>query len=340
MYKLGMSIEQPRAVPSEKTFKDRLSDLRKWVLGDKKSDDTQFIKKPDEKEAHVDHELETLINQEWDRQQHYFDGIKKLGMQAYYAGLPDKEKAFFTKEEMKKGWCACCSDEGNRRFLGGKDHAEKLPLVRTPGSWILKALDPKYSGPFDPKCIEDVAKEAKEAGITVFTGHAGCGAAKAVLIAWKKQQGEKDPKVTPEEVDAFAKKWAEAVAEQLHVQPEFITKLQRPEKIHVARCLYITDIKEFDASYEGLPQGFVLNIGKEDNLAKVMDHGDILRNIAYDKGHGFGNKFGTRPEEQFVVICIAKDAKRLGELTAAAKKKMESLPPAIAKTVRVDGFTR
>lgn len=298
---------------------------------------------------HLSSELRALIEKHWHDQDAVYEKIAEAGMQKYYNDLPNKEKVFFTPEEIEAGHgkCSCCSDEGNRKYVNGGDHP--MLLIRTPGSGILQALDLVDKNPFDPKFIEQTAQELLDTGVTVQTAHAGCGAAKAVLKAWLVEKGkmQEAEHLTQSDVDAFAKEWAMTVARKMKelspdrtsdIRSDFIAQLDRPKEIHRARILYLTDDDAFNANYEGLPQGFVERTGGKDDLKDVLDHVDILRSIAFDEGHGFGTKFGEKAPEQFVICCVARNEQRLKKLKDDAGAKVRSLAPDVAKRVRIDGF--
>jgi len=311
---------------------------------------------------HLSPELKNLIKERWHAQDTMFQEITKGGFQTFYEHLGEgKKNVFLPKEAAKVGTCACCSDEGNRKYTSTS--GEKMKLVRTPGSGILRVLDNDCKGPggklspFSRTCIDAVAREALASGVTVFTGHAGCGAAKAVFIAWREDQGmsrEEAANVKSEEVDAFASKWAMHVTMRMQeitrtegrvspqsIRTDFIRKLDRPKEIHVARCLYLTDTDDFDASYQGLPQGFVERTGGKDNLDNVLSHVEILRRIAFDDVHAFGIMFSEKPEEQFVICCVAESEARLKLLKDHAEKQIARIEPEeMRKKVRVDGFVR
>lgn len=312
---------------------------------------THTEKMADHQDHHLSPERKALIQKHWHDQDAVYEKISKMGMQKYYDALPDKERAFFTAVEIAagKGKCSCCSDEGKTEY----DNAEGRPmlLIRTPGSGILHALDRDDKNPFDPEFVDQSARELLEADVTVHTGHAGCGAAKAALKAWLFAQGNtgEAEHLTQNQVDAFAQKWAVAVTKKMQelapekagaIRADFIVKLDRPKEIHRARILYLTDDDTFNAKYRGLPQGFVERTGGKKDLGKVLDHADILRQIAFDPSHGFGTKFEEEPSRQFVICCIAKDDPRLAELMEKTKDSAKKLPPDVQKKVRVEGFVR
>lgn len=292
--------------------------------------------------------IQRLIDDSWESQDEVYSAISVLGFQRYYNKLPDKKMAFFSPEDVATAErCSCCSDEGNTQVLSAK--GKKEILIRTPGSGILQALDVPGKNPFDPDFINKVAQEAVDNGVTHFTAHSGCGAAKAVLIAWLMEQGDSDKiaSLTQKDIDDFADEWARAVTKKMKeldpkraeiIHEDLLKNLDRPTEIHVARCLYLTDVDEFDASYRGLPQGFVERTGEKEDLHDVLNHVDVLRSIAFDEEHGFGKKFGIAAQEQFVICCIARTSARLEKLKTDAKKKVQSLPPEIAKKIRIDGF--
>jgi hypothetical protein len=315
-------------------------------------------------------EVRALIEKEWNAQNATFETISRDGMQKYYDSRPDKKDAFFTVEQIKKGngACACCSDEGCRKYTNGT--GEKMKLIRTPGSGILDAIDLKDKDPFNAAFIDKNARAALMRGATVFSYHENCGAAKGVFearIAWLKENGKAKEAAALEAEGplAFNKRWAEEVTARMReiaaelklphatrIKTGFISKemMDRPPEIHRARILYVTDDDEFDASYKGLPQGFVEGTGgPEGDLKTVLSHVDILRRIGFSEDHGFGTKFSEKPSEQFVICCMAQSQERLDVIMAHARQQVATLTDklegealeqakAVQKKIRIDGF--
>jgi hypothetical protein len=290
--------------------------------------------------------VEELINEKWEVQNEMYGEIATVGFQEYYESRPDKEKAFFTPEQIAAGLgaCECCSDEGNRHYRNKETDCDML-LKRVPGSGILRAFDREDQNPFADDFITEIAQECIDDGVTVFTGHHLCGAFKEVYNNWLKKQGM--PPAKQAELDKKCQEWTELVVKRMKelapekadsIKADFIEKLDRPEEIHVARCLYLTDLDEFNAGYDGLPQGFVERTGKKDDLSKVLNHADILRKIAFDKAHAFGGKFSTKASEQFVICCVTDDPKRLKILIEKAKATVAGLDKDAQKKIRVEGL--
>lgn len=305
----------------------------------------------------TDHEKERseLIERLWPLEQPIYDKIAHIGMQRFFDALPDKNQAFLSPKQIAEGAgvCACCADEGIRKVPN--QNGKLMLLLRTPGSGILHALHRSDKDPFAPEFLRQFAKEQADLGVTVFTAHAGCGAAKAVFqarVEYLQQQGKDSEAKKLQELglDAWAKSWAKAVSENMllvakeHVIPhatnirsDFIVKLDRPSALHPARCLYLTDDDAFNAAYSCLPQGFVERTGGA-NLDTILAHVDVLRSIAFDTHHGFGAKFSEKPGEQFLICAIAKSPYRLSALQARAKKALETLPVDIQKKIRIEGI--
>ncbi len=296
-----------------------------------------------------------LIDRSWAREQTTYSQIARVGMQRFFDVLPDKQAAFLSSKEIAEGAgvCACCADEGIRKV--SNPNGKPMMLLRTPGSGILHALDRSDKDPFAPEFLQKVAQEQVDLGVTVFTAHAGCGAAKAVFQAhmnYLQQQGNTAAVKKLQELglDTWAKSWAKAVSEKMlaaakdHAIPHaekirsaFISELDRPSALHPARCLYLTDDDTFNAAYHGLPQGFVERTGGI-HLDTVLAHVDVLRSIAFDTHHGFGAKFSRKPEEQFIICAIAKSPQRLDALKARARTALQKLPPDIREKIRIEGI--
>lgn len=306
-------------------------------------------------EEHPD--LHELIEKSWEAQNATYEKIAQVGMQQFYEDLADKDEAFFDRKERLEahGMCVCCSDEGNRKY---SKNGHNMRLMRTPGSGMLHAVSRADKDPFAPDFIDSTATELEEEGVTVVTGHAGCGAAKAV---WKERMKQLQSEGKTSEAkqledkgpDAFAKEWASAVASKIRekaqnlgvphaneIKSDFITKLDRPAEIHVARAIYVTDTNDLDASYKGLPQGFVEYTGKT-RLETILAHVDVLRSIAFDPDHAFGTKFSEKLEEQFLICCVTEETpEKLNILKAHAANAVKSLPADVQKKIRIDGFVR
>ena len=309
-------------------------------------------------EHQIRSELQALIDKHWASQDTMYAEISRMGFQKYFDSLPNKEQAFFTSTYVRSHEkCACCSDEGNTRVIG-KNHENEV-LIRTPGSGILQSVHERDKDPFGDAFIERTAREALQAGVRHFTAHSGCGAAKKSLIEWLAAQGKiANPKkvimeeegqyLQPAQIDAFADEWAKAVTKKMQeidpdhakdIHEDMLKNLDRPA-IHIARCLYLTDIDELDSSFKGLPQGFVERTGGKENLKDVLDHIDTLTGIAFGPD-GFGGKFSPKPEEQFVICCIARTPERLQKLKEDMQKKVDSLKEEEdRKCIRIDGFVR
>lgn len=308
-------------------------------------------------EGRENHDLHELIEKSWEVQNSAYEKIAEIGMQKFYENLPDKDEAFFDRKERLEahGMCACCSDEGNRKY---SKNGRNMRLMRTPGSGMLHAVSRDDKDPFAPDFIDALAEELEVEGVTVVTGHAGCGAAKAVWKERIKQLRAEDKMAEAEQLekkgsDAFASEWADAVASKVkekaqalgvahanEIKSDFIKKLDRPEQIHVARAIYVTDTNDLDASYEGLPQGFVEYTGKAP-LKTVLAHVDVLRNIAFDPDHAFGTKFSEKPEEQFLICCVTEETpEKLNILKAHAAQAVKGLPADVQRKIRIDGFVR
>ncbi len=304
---------------------------------------------------HTQDGLAKLRRESWESQNEIYEQIARLGMQKFYDGLSEQDKVtvFFTPEEVEAGHgrCACCSDEGNRRYRL-KDETHDMMLIRTPGSGILLALDTEDKDPFAPAFLQSTAQDALNAQVTVFTGHKGCGAAKAVFnthIKYLREKGRvaEAEKLEQEGSDAFAKRWADAVADMMrrlatpesapHIQSDFITKLDRPAEIHVARSIYLTEEDRFNAANTALPQGFVEHVDPN-KLTVTLSHADILRSIAFDKEHGFGQEFTDKKSERFFMISIAHTQEELRMLMLRSYQARDEMPKVDRDRVQIEGF--
>lgn len=303
-------------------------------------------------------ELDRLKETEFHKQDTMYKEIAAIGIQRYYDSRPNKEKAFFTEQEVKEGngACACCSDDGNTEYTNAET-GKKMLLIRTPGSWILDALNRADKNPFAPEFVDQVADEALAANVRIFTGHAGCGAGKAVLVARLHVLGKiKDPKnitkeveemyLTPAKIDAYTHAFAQAVTKHMQVkaperdiQSDFIRKLNRPP-FHVGRSLWLTDIDEFDASYPELPQGYVERTGGKENVSGAIKHAEVLESIAFDEKNSVGKMFSTNREEQFVLFTIAETQGRFDLLMQRAEKSRDELEKSTREKTRVEGLLR
>lgn len=305
-------------------------------------------------ENHDEEKIHALIDEYWEKQNPVFDKIHELGgMQQYFDSLEDHDEAFMTQQEIDEGGaCSCCSDEGNTKVENTE--GRKMQLLRSPGSGILDATDLPDCDAFSRDFITSTARAAVDAGVTVFSSHKGCGAAKAVFDAriqcLRAQEKLGEARELEEKgVDAFAQEWTKAVVKEMrlyakelklstseNMRDTFIEKLHRPE-IHIARIIYVTDMDEFDSSYEGLPQGFVERTGGTD-LSKVLRHVEVLRRIGFNDEHGFGTKFSEKPGSQFIICCVAHSRNRFDVLRAHARQQVEKLPADVQRKIRIDGF--
>jgi hypothetical protein len=305
----------------------------------------------------VDHHKvqEALIKKHWEMQDEVYGKIADVGMEDYFHSLPDKEEAFFSKEEAEKaeGITECCSDEGIREVRS--EDGEKMILERTPGSGILHAISREDKNPFAPEFIEETALNLVESGVTEVSSHTLCGALAAVYNArliYLRSKGMEAQAKHLEEMgsEEWGRRWTDAVVAKMkeiskglgkkgseRIRSRFIDKLDRPKTLHPARDLYIVDSRRFDASYKGLPQGFVEHPERHVHLDKLLSHVDVLRSIAFDTEHGMGSQFNTEPKNQFLITVIAETRERIAIIQAHAEKKLKELPKEDAERIRIEG---
>ncbi len=277
-------------------------------------------------------------------------------LQKFYDALPEKHHAFMRLEDIRAGRvgkkCACCSDEGNREVLDEQERP--MQLHRSPGSRI--PLDLGAIHPLNPEAVNRTARDLLRHGVKVVNGHAGCGAKKIVLQNYYRAIGRRDlaDGLTPEDIDKFDRDFTEAVARQMkeilieegraaeaeEIESGFIETLDRPKEFHVARSVILDDTGLFNAKFDGLPQAFV-DTTENDDLEELLYGADELIKIAFDRDHGFGRHFGTERQHQFVVICVARNKKRLDDMMESVEKyRQKNLNLSIRNKVRVDGFVK
>jgi|GEM_PF-5363804 len=288
----------------------------------------------------------------WEAQDPMYEKIAEGGMQKYFDNLPDKDKAFFSGEELHQmeGMCSCCSDERITQYTG-KDSDKKMQLLRTPGSGMLLAMNRADKNPYAKEFIESTAKEQLELGVTVFTAHLGCGAAKAVFnarILFLRMQGDKAQADALEMrgPDAWAHDWANAVADRMRamaqelgvkhmgkIRADFIEQKDFKGP-HFGRGLAMLLGKDnYNAAYRGVPQWYVEHMGS--NLESDIDHANVLRQIAFDHHHSVGEFFNEEPKNQFLLVPIAATRAQINIVVAHAEKRRKTLGTDKDK-VRVD----
>jgi hypothetical protein len=226
---------------------------------------------------------------------------------------------------------------------------------------MIQAKDRQDKNPLAPDFVLWVAKEVLSQDGTIFAGHKGCGAGKAILAqrmhVLKKIKDPVHPTkeeeaqyLSPDKVDSIVQEFTDLVVAQMKIlAPEkadkisgkFIENLARPPNLHPGRCLYLTKIKNLDTTCPGLPRGYVETVLHIDNLADSLDHAEILCDIALGD-HGVGPKVTEDPSKQFIICCIGETGKELDLLKRDAQAKIDSLKltrPNVAKMLRVDGFS-
>ena len=138
---------------------------------------------------------------------------------------------------------------------------------------------------------EALITKCKEAGITAFTTHDGCG-------KWKLENPE-DINSKGETVEA----WGERIAEKIGVPHQHITaqQMDRPATLHTARAIYLDGTGLFNRhAVSALPKGFTISprIFEAESFKDL----DLAIQIAFG-GHGFGDRFTA--EHKLAVIVIA-----------------------------------
>lgn len=303
-------------------------------------------------EHHLSPEQAELLEQYWAADQQAFDEIAEIGFQEYVKkhNLAQKHLVFTPAEAETMEVAFCCSDEG----IEDHDHI----LVRTPGSLMIQAKDREDKNPLAPDFVDWVAKEALGQDATLFKGHTRCGAGREILKGWLHAQrkikdpptkGEQEKYLSWDQVDAFVQAFTDLVVRRMQelaggkadrISGGFIEKLTRPSSLHPGRCLYLTNVKNFDSTCPGLPRGYVETILHIDNLTDALDHIEVLSDIALGD-HGVGSKVTEEPSKQFVICCIAETQEELHLLKKDAQVKIDALRakrPAVAKKLRIDGF--
>ncbi len=312
----------------------------------------------DKADAHED--LEKLIDKEFHAQDETYERIAEVGMQGYYDELPNKSDLFLSPQEMKEanGVCSCCSDEGIRKYTE-KDSDKRMMLIRTPGSGMLKVLTREDKDPFAREFIDATAKEQLELGVTVFTSHIGCGAAKAVFnarVIFLRSNGKEAEanRLLERGSDTWAQDWAQAVSKRMRemgkeqsikhadsIHADFIDHLDRPKSIHNARGLDLVDKYPFNADAftvkpkKGLPPAFVEHAGTADK--ESITDVQALSSIAFSD-HGFGRKFSAERSKQFLLTAIAENQQRVNVLMARLEKAKQGFPEENRNKVRVEGI--
>lgn len=305
-----------------------------------------------DKDKHA--EDERKLEEQWKRERPMYKKIKDVGMQAYVNELSNKRDIFLPEyilNDIRHKICTVCADEGIRKM---NDGGEELHLFKMAGSGILSALARPDKDPFSDEIIENVARYMLKQGIKIFTGHIGCGAAKVVYEARKaylKKIGE-DKQLAELEamgLDAFTKKWTEAVGERMReisgdkdIKTAFVDKLDRPASGHPGDAIYLAQHSTgFRPSFEGLPQGYVESVVPGD-VKNALARAEALLGIAFGD-HGVGKKLKENPEEYLLLCCVAEDQAELDIMLKAVRAYIAESKTMSAEwkaRIRVDGFVK
>lgn len=216
--------------------------------------------------------------------------LLEKGAQNYFKKeFPDLNQAF-----VKEIDTVVCIDEG----CAHKDITGKGKLNIAGGGILLPARS-------ESDRLEIAVKFFNELGVKNITSHEGCGASKLAFV--RDNPGSKP---TPEQVNEYAKMWAEKLAQKMGATAYDIplAEMERPAEFHNARVLYFDTVGGFNPNKEkGLPIGFVISrrhVPSEYALEELK----VAVDIAFGD-HGFGELFNDK--NKFVIIPLAKDAASL-----------------------------
>lgn len=226
--------------------------------------------------------------------------IMELGFSRYAESLPNIKDAFdLSKHRIGKAErCICCMDEGTPWGI----HSAGSGILLSPDELDL------YFKLANPDCI---------------SSHDGCGAAKI----FAKRNG-----IAPEQADAYAKKWAEDVANKkgirhIHLSAE---EMKRPS-FHDARICYYDGTGRFNyEGVEGLPKGFVVSRRYMTPKSSLAEDG-VAGAIAFDD-HGYDSLLTEN--EPFMFVAIGEDEQQLTVL----KSEITGLNHPFGNKVIFDGF--
>ena len=228
----------------------------------------------------------------WDVENAKAETLLQNGAQNYFKKeFPDLNQAF-----VKEIDTVVCIDEG----CAHKDISGHGKLSIAGGGILLPARSADER-------IEIAARLFKEMGIKNVTSHEGCGAAK---LAYGRDNPDSNP--TKEQVNEYAKIWAEKVAQKMGagVMADHIplAEMERPAQFHNARVLYFDAVGGFNPNKEkGLPMGFVIS-RRHVPGDYALEELKVAVGIAFG-GHGFGEFFNDK--NQFVIIPLTSDAASL-----------------------------
>lgn len=283
--------------------------MKQKTFGGPKNENIEINKKVD---------VEELKDKEWKKQSESdcVRELRKLGAEKFFGGIGNLKEAFFVSDKL------VCIDEG---ILEG---------YRLPGAGINE-----FSTLSREERLRKVAAIAIKKGIKKVKSHGRvCGAAR---LAYERENSGKKP--TDEEVNKYAKKWAEDLAEttrvvakeqgkEIKVEPSHIKdeEVIRPE-YHNAVGVYYDSTGKFNPIKlkDKIPPGFVVmcdEVEVEGISKKEIEgnrKGALITAFSIGLGdHGFGERFN--PQNPFMATAVGKNPQDLEAKKEEMRKFIES----------------